>query len=219
MRCIFIRTSTTEQNPTLQINDVSTAFKLTDYSVIEERDSAYKESAKRLEFEKLKKLIINGKVNELFVWDLDRLYRNRKKLIEFLALCKVHNTKVFSFNQQWLQAIQQLQQPFNEIMFDFMLSIMGWLAEDESIKKSNRVKMAIRKNNNITESYLGNKWGRKSISKQTISKIEEFYLEGKSTREITKLVQIYDINKNGRPISKSAVHKYISNFKAKKGSI
>ena len=107
-----------------------------------------------------------------------------------------------------MQSIQQLQPPFNEIMFDFMLQIMGWLAEDESVKKSNRVKMAVRRTENgSTVSYKGVKWGRKPLSKQVISKIKELRTEGKSVREIAKLVHVYDANNNGRLISKSAVHK------------
>jgi len=152
-------------------------------------------------------------VTELYVWDLDRLHRNRKRLIDFLALCKVYHTRVYSFNQQWMQAIQQMQPPFNEIMFDFMLSIMGWLAEDESVKKSNRVKLAVRKSpDGITRSYKGAKWGRKALTKQVVGKIIELHLAGHSVREIAKQVQVYDANNNGRLISKSAVHKTISNF-------
>lgn len=216
MKYLFIRTSTTEQEPTLQINDCCKAFDLYDYVLIQEKDSAYKENAKRLSFESLKKSIINGKVTELYVWDLDRLFRNRKKLIEFLAMCKSYNTKVLSYNQQWLQAIQQLQAPFDEIMFDFMLSIMGWLSEDESLKKSNRVKLAIKKTTNGTISYKGNKWGRKPMSKQIVNKILELAEAGMSIRNIAKTVQIYDANNNGRPISKSAVHKTIKQFSIEK---
>ena len=193
MKYIFIRTSTTEQNPTLQVNDITTAFSLKEYGLIQEQDSAFKEMAKRVEFEKLKKLIMANRITDLYVWDLDRLHRNRKRLTEFLALCKAFNTKVYSFNQQWMQSIQQLQPPFNEIMFDFMLQIMGWLAEDESVKKSNRVKMAVRRTENgSTVSYKGVKWGRKPLSKQVISKINELRTEGKSVREIAKLVHVYD---------------------------
>ena len=212
MKYVFIRTSTSDQSPTLQLDDITKTFSLTDFNIIEEIDSAFKLKAKRVEFEKLKKQIMANRVSELYVWDLDRLHRNRKRLIEFLALCKVYCTKVYSFNQQWMQSIQQLQPPFNEIMFDFMLSIMGWLAEDESIKKSNRVKLAIRKTNKGTISHKGNKWGRKPLSKQIISKIKELHHEGKSIREISKLVLVYDSNNNGRLISKSAVHKTISSI-------
>jgi len=40
-------------------------------------------------------------------------------------------------------------------MHDLMLNIMGWIAQDESDKKSKRVKAAIRKENGITKSYKG----------------------------------------------------------------
>jgi DNA invertase Pin-like site-specific DNA recombinase len=216
MDLMFIRTSTKEQSPGLQIADIAKSFSLINYDLIQETDSAYKTSAKRVEFEKVKKLIQAHKVSNLYVWDLDRLHRNRKRLIEFLALCKVYNTKIYSFNQQWMQAIQQMQQPFNEIMFDFMLSIMGWLAEDESAKKSSRVKMAVRRTDNGTISYKGAKWGRKPISQQAVAKIKEMYIAGKSIREIAKSVKVYDSNNNGRLISKSAVHKTIALFSAEK---
>ncbi len=216
MNLIFIRTSTKEQSPTLQIADIAKTFSLIGYELMQETDSAYKASAKRVEFEKLKRLILAHKVSNLYVWDLDRLHRNRKRLIEFLTLCKVCNTKIYSFNQQWMQAIQQLQPPFNEIMFDFMLSIMGWLAEDESAKKSSRVKMAVRRTESGTLSYKGAKWGRKPISQQVVAKIKEMHLAGKSIREIAKSVQVYDSNNNGRLISKSAVHKTIALFSTEK---
>lgn len=216
MNYIFIRTSTKEQEPTLQLDNIVSAFKINSYSIIIEKDSAFKENAKRIEFEKLKKLISAGKVSQLFVWDLDRLHRNRKKLIEFLALCKIYKTKIYSYNQQWMQSIQQIQEPFNEIMFDMMLSIMGWLAEDESAKKSNRVKMAVRRTEGGTLSYRGAKWGRRPLSQQVVAKIKEMHLSGKTIREIAKLVHVYDSNKNARLISKSAVHKTIALFSTEK---
>jgi DNA invertase Pin-like site-specific DNA recombinase len=217
MKYLFIRTSSIDQQPQLQIADIVKTFSLTEYHIISEKDSAFKESAKRNEFEKLKSLIVNNKVSELYVWDLDRLFRNRKKLVEFLALCKHSNCNVNSYNQQWLQSIQSLQSPFNEIMFEFMLQIMGWLAEDESLKKSKRVSLAIRKvDGEKTKSYKGRYWGRKPLSKQVISKIKDLHLQGISVREIAKLVYVYDKNNNSRLISKSAVHKSIANFKAEK---
>jgi hypothetical protein len=131
----------------------------------------------------------------------------------------MNNTLVFSHNQQWLQAIQKIQQPFNEMMFDLMLSIMGWLGEDESVKKSNRVKMAVRRTDVGTISYKGNKWGRKALSKQVVSKIQELHKQGNSIREIAQKVQVYDNSNNGRNISKSSVHKIIRSFTVQKGSI
>jgi len=210
---IFIRTSTADQEPELQLKDIVTNFELTDYEIIEEKDSAYKENSKRVEFEKLKKLMYANKVAELYVWDLDRLFRNRKRLIEFLQLCNHTKTSLFSFNQKWLQSIQNIQSPFNEIMFDLMIQIMGWLAEDESKKKSNRVKMAVVKTDGKpTVSYKGNRWGRKPLSKQVINKIWELHKSGLSIRQIASQVKIYDSQNNGRLISIAAVHKSIQKF-------
>ena len=216
---IFIRTSTTEQSPELQLNDIVTTFGLTEYNIIEEQDSAFKENSKRVEFEKLKKLILNNKISELYVWDLDRLFRNRQKLIDFLNLCKHSKTIFFSFNQKWLQTVQNIQPPFNEIVFDLMIQIMGWLSEDESKKKSNRVKMAVRKTENGTLSYKGNRWGRKPLSKQVANKIMELHKSGCSIRQIVNQVNVYDSNNNSSPISIGSVHKTIHSFQIEKDSI
>jgi DNA invertase Pin-like site-specific DNA recombinase len=217
---VFIRTSTTEQTPDLQLNDIIKTFGLTDYFIIEEKESAYKENSKRIEFEKLKKQISENNVSDLYVWDLDRLFRNRKKLIEFLQFCNHKKTSLFSFNQQWLQTIQNVQAPFNEIMFDLMIQVMGWLAEEDSKKKSNRVKMALKKtNDNVTVSYKGNRWGRKPLSKQAVNKILELHNNGLTIRQIAKQVNIYDSNNNGRSISIGAVHKTIHSFQVEKVSI
>jgi len=208
---IFIRTSTVEQTPELQLGDINSAFNPDSYVIIEEQESAFNENVNRMQFERLKKLIANNKVNILYVWDLDRLFRKRKRLISFLELCKINSTKVYSYNQQWLTKLQEIQPPFNEIMYDFMLQIMGWIAEEESIKKSNRVKMALRKNTlGITFSHKGNKWGRKTLSKQVTTKVKELKALGLTIRQIAGQVTVYDKNNNGRNISKSAVHKILS---------
>ncbi|MGH2643953.1 MAG: recombinase family protein, partial [Chitinophagaceae bacterium] len=180
--------------------------------IFKEQNSAWKENVKRPEFEGVISMIKSRKLNSIYVWNLDRIYRNRKKLIEFLTLCRNYGTRVFSFNQQWLDSIQQMDAPFNEIIFDLMLQIIGWIAEDESTTKSKRVKMAVRVRNGHTVSYKGNKWGRKPFPRQTISRVMQYHSEGKSIRQIAKLVQVYDRCNNGRPISKSAVHKIITSI-------
>ena len=207
---IYIRTSTDKQTPELQLRDISALEPPSDSIVLEETLSAWKENVVRPAFTNLRDMIKDGKVGTLYVWHLDRLFRNRKRLIEFLSLCKVRGVKICSFNQKWLDAIQKMPEPFNEAMFDFMLQILGWMAEDESKTKSERVKMSVRETEKGTFSYKGNKWGRKALPKQTENRVLELYAEGKSIRAIASQVQIYDGNKNGRPISKSAVHKIIA---------
>lgn len=218
MTIIYIRTSTTEQNPELQLRDIATMVDIEATKILKEHQSAFKEHAQRPELEELKKLILKRRVSKIYVWHLDRIYRNRKNLISFLQLCKTYGVSIFSFNQLWLQSIQTMPSPFNEIVFDLMCQIIGMTSEDESQTKSNRVKLAVRKVAGETVSYKGNRWGRKPLSTQTTNKVIALHQEGHSLREIANAVTIYDKNNNSRLISKSAVHKILSDFKLQKDS-
>ena len=59
MRIIYIRTSTTEQNPELQLQDISTIINLNDCICLKEQESAFKSEAIRPELDKIKNLIKN----------------------------------------------------------------------------------------------------------------------------------------------------------------
>ena len=134
MNIIYIRTSTEEQNPQNQIKDCEKVLN-EEYALFEDKQSAYKDNKERESFEKVRKLIKSGKVNHFIVWDLDRIYRNRIKLKQFFEFCKMYKCNIHSFNQDWLEQLNKIPAPFNEIMHDLMLNLMGWLGEDESKKK------------------------------------------------------------------------------------
>lgn len=206
---IYIRTSTKEQTPELQLKDIVTLLPInSNYTIYSEHASAYKENVIRHEFERLKTDILHNKITVIYVWDLDRLFRNFSRLKEFFALCKIKDIKVHSYNQNWLENVHSIPAPFNEMMYSLLLDLFGWLGENES-KKSDRIKMAVRKKPDGTFSHLGNRWGRKGVSKQCITKVMELHIRGLSIREITKLVFIYK-NSNGRNISSSTVHNIIA---------
>ncbi|MBI3518427.1 MAG: recombinase family protein [Bacteroidetes bacterium] len=213
----YIRCSTLEQEPDLQINDIKTICELP-FEIYKENQSAWAENVVRPVFSSIVSLIKKRKVTDLYVWDLDRIYRNRKRLQEFFILCKTYDCKVHSYRQNWLEDINSIPAPFNEIVFDLLINITGWMGQDESQKKSERVRMAVKKRNNGTFSYKGNKWGRKALPKQTIDRVLEFHQQGKSIREIASLVKIYDKNNNGKQISKSAVHKILVENSTEKDS-
>ncbi len=196
---IYLRTSTEEQNPENQLRDCKTLVK-GEFELIKEKQPAFKDKD-RPNFERAKKLIKSGNIRHFIVWDLDRIYRNRIKLKQFFEFCKLYKCSIHSFRQKWLEQLHKIPEPFNEIMHDLMLNLMGWLAEDESKKKSERVKLAVRKKEGKpTKSYKGNKWGRKSLSKQMRTKIKDCIKENPkmSLREIA----------NELGLSKSVVHKY-----------
>jgi DNA invertase Pin-like site-specific DNA recombinase len=207
---IYIRTSTAEQSPDLQLRDISTLIQLENCVIIAEQESAWKANSKRSEFEKLCALIKTNKIDNLYIFSIDRLHRNFKRLKEFLLLCKTYNVKIISYCQNWISSVHSFPPPFNEIMTDFMIQIIGWMAETESTQKSARVKLAVRKLDNVTVSHKGKKWGRKSISNSAKEKVIQFRNEGKSIRQICELVIIYDKNNNAKKIAKSTVHKLLT---------
>jgi len=211
---IYLRTSTDEQNPENQLKDcevLARRLNVTNYEVLQDKTSGWKD-IERESFEKIKNTIKNKGIKILICWDLDRLFRNRKKLIAFFAFCKNYNCKIYSFRQEWLESLNKIQEPFNEIMHNLMLQIMGWLAEDESQKKSDRVKSAVRKIKGITKSYKGNKWGRKSLSKNVVNQVLELHKQGISMRQISKQVFYWDKNNNKKAIALSSVHKIITGY-------
>lgn len=218
---IYLRTSTEEQLPELQQRDceaLALKLDLKDFEIIPEQQSAFKD-VEREKFEKIREAIKKGEVKILICWDLDRLFRNRRKLIEFFEFCKIYGCKIYSARQDWLESLNKIQEPFNEIMFNLMLQIMGWLAEEESSKKSMRVKNAVRKEDGKpTISYKGNKWGFHSLPEETNNKIIELHKQGKPLRQICKEVFYWDNSRNKKNVSLGYVHKLISKINQEQAS-
>ncbi len=209
---IYIRTSTDEQTPENQIKSCE-KLGIGEYELFQDKQSAFTDIKNREGFEKARQLIKRGSIKHFIVWDLDRIYRNRIRLKEFFQYCKLYNCEIHSVNQQWLEELNKIPAPFNEIMHDLMLNLMGWLAEDESKKKSERVKLAIRKTSGgITKSHNGKKWGRKSISKKIKQEILDLRKSGMSIREIADSVFYRDKNSNKKNVSRGYVHKTLQEF-------
>jgi len=201
---IYIRTSTDDQNPQTQLKDIMTVAPV-GCKIYEEKQSAWKEDIKaRPVFKEIYDLIMEDKVNSYNVWDLDRIYRKRTKVAEFMTLCKFKGTIVRSFRQKWLTEFENIPSPWNEIMRDLLIQIFGWMAEEESDKKSDRVKKSVRKENGITVSYKGNKWGRKEV-KVNVYKLRALRHQGLSIREIAREVGV----------SKSKVASVLKNYPQK----
>jgi len=197
---ILIRTSTEDQNPENQLRDCQSINSYGEAIVIKEQQSAWSDKLRPKMIE-LKKEIRAGKVKHLIVWDFDRLFRNRKKFKDFLKLLVAYDVKLHSYRQQWFEELHKIPAPWNEIVSDLMVNVYGHMAEDESKKKSDRVKIAYK---NRTQ-----KWGRKPISKRVEVDVLKLHQEGKSVREIASTIVYWDKSRNQHKISKSAVHKII----------
>jgi len=80
---IYLRTSTEEQNPYNQLEDckaLAGKLNINSYEVLEDKVSGWKE-IERQSFDIIKKGIERKEVSVLICWDLDRLFRNRRKLV------------------------------------------------------------------------------------------------------------------------------------------
>ena len=216
-KAIYIRTSTDLQEPKLQLADIASMVELQDCTVYNEQDSAWKSNSKRPEFELMKSRIKKGQIKHIYCWDLDRLLRNRLQLKEFMLFCKTYDCAIHSYRQNWLEEIHKVPAPWNEIINELLINVFGWMAEEESSKKSARIKNAVRRTSSGTRSADGKKWGRKSIPKQTKLRILQLAEQGMSIRQIADSLIAYDGNKNEKKISKSAVHKTLCENREEKG--
>jgi DNA invertase Pin-like site-specific DNA recombinase len=212
---IYCRVSTEEQNPENQLKDCRSVNLYGESIEIEDKQSAWNDNKEREGFEKLRKIIKSGEINHLIVWDFDRIYRNRNKFKEFLLFLKAYKVQLHSFRQGWFENLNKIPEPWNEIVYELMINIYGYIAEEESKKKSERVKLATRIKNGVKISYKGNKWGRKELPKSTIEMVLELNKKGYTLRKIADEVKYWDNSNHQRNISKSAVHKILIENKGK----
>lgn len=185
MKAIYIRTSTEDQEPENQIKEIET-ISGKEYTLFQDKQSAWKDDREREEFSKLRKSIQSKEIEDLYVWDWDRLFRNRRRLKEFFQFCSIYKCNIHSFRQSFYESFYKIPEPFNEIMQELFLNLLGWMAEDESTKKSMRVKAAVRQEEGVTKSYKGNKWGRKSLHTNKIKVIQDLINQGLTYRQVSE---------------------------------
>ena len=181
MKVAYLRTSTEDQTPENQLNDVKSLCDELD-EVLIEKQSAFKDKDRPI-FDSVVARIKSGEIKEVYVWDWDRLFRNRLKLKEFFSLCKIYKCQIHSFRQAFFEDFYKIPAPFDEIIQELVLSLMGWLAEDESKKKSERVKIAFK-------NHKGKKWGRPKTHTNKKKIVWEYRDSGLSIRKIAELTKL-----------------------------
>jgi DNA invertase Pin-like site-specific DNA recombinase len=225
---IYLRTSTKDQHPELQRRDCvsfCTERSLDVVEIVSEQGSAYKLERIR---PKWKAVVSRAKKENLNIvlWKYDRSFRNRKEFYKFMkVMFEVYNKKVYSVTEKSILSFWNMiekshtENPvFNEFLknifkaiWDLMIQQAGEQAEDESKKKSDRVKLAVRKDGGVTRSYKGKRWGRKAL--KIDDKIITAHKEGKTIKIITEEVYYWDKNKHKKFVSAGYVHKVIKQYK------
>jgi DNA invertase Pin-like site-specific DNA recombinase len=222
---IYARVSSKEQDEAQQIPSIKVTFNLPgDIMTYREEVSAWNidKSEKRDEFNRLIKDIKGGVITNLYIWSIDRLYRNRKKTKEFFEMCAYYKVNVFSVNQKWLNDFQNLKLSFPENfkflidnIYNLLLDVYAQTAQDESDRKSKNVKLKVTKDEKgVTCSTNGRKWGRKTLNERVIQEVLNH--KGKPMRWIAENVFYYDKHNNKKNLSLGAVHKILSEKNGKK---
>jgi DNA invertase Pin-like site-specific DNA recombinase len=228
---IYLRTSTKDQHPELQEKDCRDFAKRIGLEVVEivsEQGSAYKLESIRPKWEYAQERAKKEKL-DIILWRYDRSFRNRADFFKFMkVMFEVYGKRVYSVTEPSILSFWDMMSKnhsdnpvFNELLngifkaiWDFMIQQAGEEAEQESKKKSDRVKLAVRTENGITKSYKGNKWGRKS--RDLDKKIIELINKGLKYREIQEQVFYYDKNNHKKNVSLGYVSKIVHKLSSNK---
>ena len=175
---IFSRVSTLMQDTDRQTEELKEyAFKM-NYNlitVIEEQISGAKKNKERPELIKLMKLIDEGKVNKVLVWELSRLGRN---VVEILQVIQIFNEKKVSLyiKNFSLETLNDDLKPNPLSMF--MIQILLSVAEMERV--------AIRQR--MYSGYIKHRKDGKSVGRiKGVSETKEHMLE--KHKEVVKLLK------------------------------
>ena len=197
---IYLRTSTTEQHPEKQEADcrqfaISRGYEIE--GVFYEQLSGYKQIVRPI-YEQIKDKAHKGHIQAVIVWALDRWVRNRDTLLDDVLILRNYNVKLHSVREAYLEAIN-IDGPLGKTITDFLLGLIGSLAEMESSRKSERMYMAYK-------SYTGSKWGRPKVHTNKKKIILDLRQQGLSLRQI--------VSQSGMALG--TVHKIISESIPKK---
>lgn len=209
---ILLRVSTKgeEQHEELQEPECVEYVKNHDWDLFKiyyEQGSAFKnEFDEREVFQELITDAKKNNVKHIVVWNMDRYSRlPAERVLEYTKkLSLFNNIKVHCVNgDSWSEVVEAVSK-FKDLGFigdalsDFLDQLLRGLehkrAHQESKVKSERVKLAVRKKNNTTISYKGNKWGRPELEIDYATKLRMKKDLGEMS--IRKVAEKYCLKKN-----------------------
>lgn len=199
---IYIRVSTTKQDYEVQLQQLEEYCKKKEWTIVK----IYKETASGKESERpvFKEMLKEAQsrlpiFNGILVWALDRFTREGSaKVWQYMNLLSKNNIQFISFQEPMLSTD-------NEMVRDIILTVMGAMAKQERIRISERTKAGLQR-----VKAKGIKLGRKEISNKTKEEIIRLSGEGKSIREISKIVHYWDKSNNRRFVSTGFVHSVLN---------
>ena len=171
---IYLRVSTKEQDEEKQLQDCKDFCNNHNWNiegVYRERVSAFKKNVKRLERDKIIEKARQGKIKHIVIWSFDRWVRDRDTLIEDVTMLMNYGCKLHSVKDAWLEGIN-IEGSLGKTIREFMLGLMGSIAQMESERKSERILLG--------KQHTTIKQGRKNIERD-FDLIVKLHKQGLST--------------------------------------
>lgn len=137
---VYIRVSTKDQDYNNQKPAILSFARSKNINIIAEyaeEKSAWKDGHQK-ELSRLLEDCALGLYDVVLVWSLDRLTREGpSKILALVKRFKDYNVKIISIQESWTEAPGELG--------DLLFAIIGWVAEQESKRRSERTKAGIAK--------------------------------------------------------------------------
>lgn len=159
---IYLRVSKEDLDESKQLTAIQDKWGVSNAIIFREKLSAYTEVAqeKRKEFQELKRLILEGEVNKVYIFSVERLERNIIRLFEFYFFCEAYECEIHSVQQDIPNKVPN-EKPIQTFLRYVNVLLFGYKGQEESYTISYRTKSA--KDNKIkhnTFSVNGKKWGK-----------------------------------------------------------
>jgi len=178
---IYLRVSTRQQTEASQLKPCKEFCKQKGFDIVaikkDHGKSAYK-SIQRSGYNEVIDMVKNKQAEHIVVWALDRwTRRGHRELMNTITYLEKYNVQLHSVKEQWIDEITQGDLSF---VRDIVLNVLGWMAEQESKKISQRIITSKR----YQKAKLNGDVGRPSILEQVEDEVVEHLNDGKSYRWI-----------------------------------
>lgn len=134
---IYTRVSTVDQDYQSQIDDLKKWCKLNNFKVIKifgEKVSGYSPDAERLEYDEMKKFVLNNRVNDIVVWEISRFSRSMTRTVNEIDFFTRNGINIH-FKKEGIESISE--NVTNQLVIT-ILSSMAQMERDTFIQRGNR---------------------------------------------------------------------------------
>ena len=142
---IISRVSTDEQSARDQLPDCRRFCQERGWVIIkefEEIQSAWKTYVPRKKLDEALEYARKHRIGHVIFWDIDRYWRNRKLALEGIREFAKLGIQLHFVRQAYLEDLWRIPVPWNGVFYDIMINLLSALAQEESDKRSDRVRKA-----------------------------------------------------------------------------